>query len=279
MFERGFRRVLGRCRSLCGLVPLSARGASGDENYGRGDEYGPPLCVAGFPFIAQGILLAVKIARVGPLRVRRNIGASFGKLSRVMRKMFLFALLAAAVVAASGCSESGTPAEPSAPEATSSSSGGGSGTTALSSIEAADGRAMEWNGDAELYAIASAAPRLDAAGNSPGWLYTYVSESAGAVATVSHEGGAVAMDPEQELPEADIEFLSESALPPAGELLDSSEALEDAGGVAAVLDEEPSAETAAGLDSVSGGEPVWRFSTLRGGERVEESVPAVSAGS
>ncbi len=188
-----------------------------------------------------------------------------------MRRIFIVVLLAVAAVVVSACSS-----EPSSPEGASS---GGSGTTALSNIEAADERAMEWNEDAELYAIAALTPQLDAGGSSPGWLYTYVSESAGAVASVSHEDGEAAVDPEQELPEADIEFLSENALPPAGELLDSSEAIEESEEVGAVLEENPSSETAAGLDSVSGGEPVWRFSTIRDDERVEESVPALDGGS
>ncbi|CAN5600524.1 MAG: hypothetical protein M3494_06265 [Actinomycetota bacterium] len=188
-----------------------------------------------------------------------------------MRKIFMVIFLA---VAATGCSEADTPTEPSVFEGTSS----GGGTTALSNVEAADERAVEWNEDAELYAIAAATPQLDAGGNSPGWLYTYVSESAGSVATISYEGGSVGMDPEQELPEEDISFLSESALPPPGELLDSSEALEEAGEVGAALEEDPGLETAAGLDSVSGGEPMWRFSTIRGEERVEESVSATGGG-
>lgn len=180
-----------------------------------------------------------------------------------------------ASLAAFGCSEADTPTEPSVPEGTSS---GGGGATAFSNVEAADEQAVEWNEDAELYAIAAATPRLDAEGNSPGWLYTYVSESAGAVATVSYEDGSVGMDPEQELPEEDISFLSESALPPPDELLDSGEALEEAGEVLSVLEDDPGLETAAGLDSVSGGEPVWRFSTIRGEERVEESVSAAGGG-
>lgn len=201
-----------------------------------------------------------------------------------MRRILIVVLLAAAVVVvvsacSSGTDSSGTDdsGEPSTPEATSASAGGGS--SALSNIEAADERAMEWNEDAELYSIASATPQLDAEGNSPGWLYTYVSGSAGAVATVSYEGGAVGMDPEQELPEADVEFLTQSALPPAEELLDSPEALEESEEVGAVLEENPESETAAGLDAVSGGEPVWRFSTIQGEERVEESAPALAGGS
>lgn len=188
-----------------------------------------------------------------------------------MRRASVLILLIV-VFAVFACSPDGSPG----PETTAESAGG---ATALAGVEEADERASEWNEDAELYAIASATPQLDAEGNSPGWLYTYVSESAGAVATVSVEGGAVAMDPEQELPEADIGFLSENALPPAGELLDSSEAIERSEEIGAILEENPGAETAAGLDSVSGGEPVWLFSTVQGEERVEERIPALAGGS
>jgi hypothetical protein len=191
-----------------------------------------------------------------------------------MRKILAFVLMAV-VFAVSGCSGDGGSPEPSVAE----ESAAKDGSTALSNVEAADERAAEWNEDAELYSIASATPELGAEGNSPGWLYTYVSGSAGSVATVSVEDGTVAMDPEQELPEADINFLGENALPEAGELLDSSEAIEETEEVRTILEEEPASETAAGLDSVSGGEPVWRFSTIRGEERVEETVPAVEGGS
>jgi hypothetical protein len=179
-------------------------------------------------------------------------------------------IVAVAVLFVSGC---GAEPPPVVPEQTTAE-----GSTALSNVEAADERAAEWNEDAELYAIAAATPQLDAGGTSPGWLYTYVSESAGAVATVSVEENTVGIDPEQELPEEDITFLSESALPEAGELLDSDEALEQAEEVSAVLESSPDTETAAGLDSVSGGEPMWRFSTIQDEERVEESVPAVGGG-
>ncbi len=190
-------------------------------------------------------------------------------------KTFALFLLAVAF-AVSACSSGGNGApEPSVAESTSS----GGGSTALSNVEAADERAVEWNEDADLYSIASATPQLDAEGRSPGWLYTYVSESAGSVATISVEDGVVAMDPEQELPEADINFLADNALPDADELLDSSDAIKESGEVGTILEENPNSETAAGLDSVSGGEPVWRFSTIRNEERVEKTVPAVKGGS
>lgn len=187
-----------------------------------------------------------------------------------MRRIYIFILLMAAL-SVSACSS-----EPTGSSTAAESAGG---STALSNAEEAEERAGEWNEDAQLYAVAAATPQLDAEGNAPDWLYTYVSESAGAVATVSYESGAIAMDPEQELPEADIGFLTENALPPVEELIDSSEAIEEAADVGAILEEEPGAETAAGLDSVSGGEPVWRFSTIQGEERVEEQVPALSGGS
>lgn len=189
-------------------------------------------------------------------------------------------ILLTVAFAVSACSSGGDPSGDGGGASESTSpEGAAEGSTALSNVEAASERAMEWNEDAEMYSVASATPQLDAEGNSPGWLYTYVSESAGVVATVSVEDGVVAMDPEQELPEADIAFLSESALPPPEELLDSSEAVGQSEEVGAVLEESPESETAAGLDSVSGGEPVWILSTLQGEERVEERVPAVDGGS
>lgn len=190
-----------------------------------------------------------------------------------MRKTSIFLILAAFFFAACSSGNGGSPESASTVE-----SAGDPGSTAFANIEAANERAEEWNEDAQLYAVAAATPRLDTRGRSPGWFYTYVSESAGAVASVSVEGGEVAMEPAQELPGADISFLSENALPPAEELLDSSEAITESEEIGAVLEENPEARTAAGLDSVSGGEPVWLFSTIRGEERIEERVPAVSGG-
>ncbi|MGH3090241.1 MAG: hypothetical protein ACRDSJ_23405 [Rubrobacteraceae bacterium] len=185
-----------------------------------------------------------------------------------MRKAFVLILLA---VASFACEEEDR-------SASGEDTASGGGVAALSGVEAANERASEWSEDAELYAVATATPSLDAEGNSPVWLYTYVSESAGAVATFPVEDGEAGMDPEQELPEPDIDFLSENALPPADELIDSSEAVDETEEVGVVLEENPGAEVSVGLDSVSGGEPVWIFSTIRGEERVDERVPALAEG-
>lgn len=152
---------------------------------------------------------------------------------------------------------------------------GGEGVPALAGVETAGERASEWSDDARLYAIAVATPRLDEEGKSPGWLYTFVSESKGAVATISVEGEKVEMDPAQELSEADIRDILDHTLPSAGGLLDSTEAIEEATRVVDVLEEDPEAQASAGLDSFSGGgEPAWIFAATRDGERIEEKVPA-----
>ncbi|AHY45382.1 Hypothetical Protein RradSPS_0099 [Rubrobacter radiotolerans] len=151
----------------------------------------------------------------------------------------------------------------------------GEGVAAFSGLEAAGEEATGWQEDAELYAVASATPSLDSEGNSPSWLYTYVSESAGAVASVVYEGDQARIDPAQELPEADINYILENTLPPPEELLDSGEAVEDAQDVLSALEEEPGVAASAGLDSFSGEGPEWIFSTTRGEERVEDRVPAV----
>jgi hypothetical protein len=54
--------------------------------------------------------------------------------------------------------------------------------------------------------------------------------------------------------------------------------MEKAGEVREVLRGDPEAPASAGLDSFSGGEPVWIFSTARGDERVEERIPATRDG-
>lgn len=151
----------------------------------------------------------------------------------------------------------------------------GEGVAAFSGLEAAEAEATGWQPDAELYAVASATPSLDSEGGSPSWLYTYVSESAGAVASVVYEGDQARIDPAQELPETDISYILENTLPPPEELRDSGEAIEEARDVLAAIEEEPGVAASAGLDSFSGEGPEWIFSTTRGEERVEDRVPAV----
>lgn len=152
----------------------------------------------------------------------------------------------------------------------------GEPVSALSGIEAADEAATGWQGDAELYAIAAATPRLDAEGGSPSWLYTYVSETAGAVRSVTYtESESARLDPAQELPESDITYIAENTLPEVARLTDSPEAISRTEEVSAALGEDPGIAASAGLDSFSGNGPEWIFATTRGDERVEERVPAV----
>lgn len=146
---------------------------------------------------------------------------------------------------------------------------------ALPGVEEADRLAADWREDAELYAIASIVPKVDAGGRSPGWLYTYVSPSAGAVASVSLVGGEAIITQEQPLPEPQIRDIVANTLPPPDELLDSPEAMEAAEGVRALLERRPGAEVSAGLDSFSTEDPVWIFSAVDGEERVEEKITAL----
>ena len=148
-------------------------------------------------------------------------------------------------------------------------------TAALASVPEADGIARDWEEDAELYAVASIAPRVDAQGRAPGWLYTYVSPSAGAVASVSLAGAEAEITPPQKLPEVQIEDISDNLLPPPEELIDSPEAIADAPEVLEVVEGSPDAQVSAGLDSFSSEEAVWILSTTAGEERVEEKVPAL----
>ncbi len=180
---------------------------------------------------------------------------------------------------AGGCS--GGPGE-SEPETTGESvmvapRAEGEAVAALSGLEAADEAAVGWQEDAGLYAVAAATPTLNAEGESPSWLYTYVSESAGAVASVTYsEAEGARLDPAQELPEADITYISDNLLPEPASLTDSTEAIEAAREVGSALEENPEAEASAGLDSFSGNGPEWIFATAQGEERIEERVPATT---
>lgn len=200
------------------------------------------------------------------------------------KRVFLAALFACVMAAACGPSEppggggSGTAQTSSSEVDAPTIPEGTERVAALDGVEEADRAATGWREDAELYAIASVAPQVDAEGSAPGWLYTYVSPSAGAVASVSVAGGEAELTPEQGLPDEQIEDISNNTLPPPGGLLDSPEAMEMAGEVREVLREDPESQTSAGLDSFSGGRPVWIFSTVKGDERVEERVPAAEGG-
>ncbi|MGI8649046.1 MAG: hypothetical protein ACR2KW_01515, partial [Rubrobacter sp.] len=113
-------------------------------------------------------------------------------------------------------------------------------------------------------------------GESPSWLYTYISESASAVASVTYsEAEGPRLDPAQQLPEADVSYITENVLPDTSQLTNSTEAIGQTDEVLAALEEDPGIAASAGLDSFSGGEPQWIFATTQGEERVEERVPAV----
>lgn len=151
-------------------------------------------------------------------------------------------------------------------------------TSALSGVKKANRSAAGWNKDAALYAIASITPQVDGRGNAPGWLYSYVSPSTGAVVSVSIRGGKVELEPQQKLPEGQIKDISNHALPPAGKLLDSPEAIKKAEKVTKVLKSKPGTATSAGLDSFSSRSPVWIFALAQGGQRVEEKITATRSG-
>ncbi|HET7480079.1 MAG TPA: hypothetical protein VFJ72_11250 [Rubrobacteraceae bacterium] len=154
---------------------------------------------------------------------------------------------------------------------------GAGAVAALSGVQKADQAAAEWQSDAELYAIASLKPQVDAEGRAPAWLYTYVSSSRKAVVSVSVSGGKVADTPEQALPDEQIEDISNHTLPPPARLLDSTEAVKKSGKFLDTLKSEPGLDASAGLDSFSTGKPVWIFSTAKGDKRVEERVSATGS--
>ena len=147
-------------------------------------------------------------------------------------------------------------------------------STALSGVGKADKVASGWHEDAGLYAVASLAPEVDEAGRSTGWLFTYVSKSSGTVASVAVTDKGAKLAPEQELPEDQIQDISQNLLPPPEELKDSPKAIKEATKVRKVLEGGKDVQASAGLDSFSSEEPAWIFSTTQGDERVEEKVPA-----
>ncbi|BBL80863.1 hypothetical protein RxyAA322_27170 [Rubrobacter xylanophilus] len=187
-------------------------------------------------------------------------------------------VLVCAAALLSGCSREER--EPAGGPARETTAAAGRWSTALSGVEEASEEARRWREDALLYAIATPEPALDARGRSPAWLYTFVSPSAGAVASVEVRGGEEARRlPGQRLPEPDIQNLRRNALPPPGRLLDSDEALRETQRVREVLSGEGWRTASAGLDSLSGGGPVWIFATVGEGRRLEERVPAVTGAS
>ncbi len=176
---------------------------------------------------------------------------------------------------ANGGSEGGSGGEASGTIAPPEVTEGTPRTAALAGVAEADSIAREWEEDAELYAVASIAPRVDAEGRSPGWLYTYVSPSAGAVASVSLAGEEAEITPAQELPEVQIQDIAQNVLPSPERLIDSPDAIDAAPDVLEVIEGSPGAQVSAGLDSFSSEEAVWILSTATEEERVEEKVPAL----
>lgn len=197
-------------------------------------------------------------------------------------KLLIVALALSCVSLFAGCGGDGTSGE-SVPETTRNEAAAptvpedAQRTTALAGAEEADRLAAGWREDAELYAIASMTPQVDAEGRAPGWLYSYVSPSAGAVAIVPVIGGKAEPSPEQQLPEEQVEEISENVLPPPEELLDSPEAMARADEVREVLQREPEADASAGVDSFSSEDPTWIFATASGDERVEERITATGS--
>lgn len=147
----------------------------------------------------------------------------------------------------------------------------------LDAAAEAEETAAGWQPDAALYAVSALTP-ADGEGLAQGWLYTYVSESAGAVASIAVAGGGEPeLDEEngvQELPEVDIQTLSENTLEDPEALIDSDEAMQQSEEVGPYLQENPGEESGVGLDSISSGEAVWILSAARDGERLEEQIPA-----
>jgi hypothetical protein len=133
-------------------------------------------------------------------------------------------------------------------------------STALSGgLEEARERAKSWNEDAELYAIASVPATVNAEGENSGWLYSFVSESAGAVISVPYTNDRLRQAQGQQLPEGQIRRISGDTLS-TGDLVDSSEAIQRSDDVKSYLENNPQTGASAGLDSGSGDEPEWILS-------------------
>lgn len=196
----------------------------------------------------------------------------------------LLVALAFPLLVLSACS---TAQEPTPESGESSSSNGASEipvpsknaprSAAFAGIEEAGEVAAGWREDAGLYAIASIEPEVDDGGRSTGWLFTYVSESSESVASVAITDGKAKLAPELELPEDQIQDISQNVLPPPEELKDSSEAIEEAAKVREALKGGDDVRASAGLDSFSSEKPAWIFSTTQGDRRVEEKVPAAGS--
>lgn len=156
------------------------------------------------------------------------------------------------------------------------SSSRGKTVSALSGLEEANKLARRWQKDAELYSIASISPEVDAQGRSAGWLYSYVSSSGKGVALISVEKGKAEVTQKPPIPESQIRQISARTLPPAGKLIDSSEAIEDSEKVQSYIEKNPEARVSVGLDAFSSKEPSWILLSISQGGRVQDKVPATS---
>lgn len=157
------------------------------------------------------------------------------------------------------------------PEASAESDDSG-GVTALSGgLEVSRERADSWSGDAELYAIASLPSTVNAEGENPGWLYSFVSESKGSVISIPYRDGRVTNAQGQALPDGQIRRIVDDTLS-IRELVDSPEAIQRSDKVRSYLEENPEAGASAGLDSGSGNEAEWILSIPA--EALQDRVPA-----
>lgn len=168
-----------------------------------------------------------------------------------------------------------TTAETAAPEETTAGQGDSNGgdTTALSGgLEEARSEAESWNEDAEIYAIASLRPKMNAEGENAGWLYSFVSESEGSIISIPYRNGEIQNTQGQELPAEQIDRLTELTLP-VEDLVDTPEAVQRSEEVRNYLEENPQAGASAGVDSASRDEPEWILSVPEDG--LQDRVSAV----
>lgn len=147
--------------------------------------------------------------------------------------------------------------------------------SALAGLEEAAGAAGEWQEDAELYAMAGAAPpEVDAGGLSRGWLYSFISPSTSSVLQVSVTTSEVEVLPEQELAEGFAQDIANTALPDPEEIKDSPQALEESPEIREALESQPELTLSAGLDSASSESPVWILQVI-GQEELQDRVDAL----
>lgn len=154
----------------------------------------------------------------------------------------------------------------------SSSDSSSPGTTALSGVEEARSEAEAEAPDAELYSVVSSRPTVNAEGEAGGWLYSFVSSSGGTLISVPFSGGEPQQAQEQELPGQQIEQIAGDTLP-VDELIDSPEALQEAGEVQSYLEDNPEAGASFGVDSATSEEPQWIIQVPEA--QLDERIPAV----